>query len=546
MKSTFFEFHVATTGLFTAKAGLQVVSHNISNATTVGYSRQYAEQRASRPLATYNTRGMVGTGSEVYGIGQVRSLYLDKKYWTERGVLGEHTTKSQQLRMLETVFNELSGTGISGNFDSFFAKIQDLSTNAPDGTYRNNLVKTAESLTKFINSTAASLRQQQKDANTEVETVVKTINSLGAQISNLSERISKYEIDGSQANDLRDQRAVLIDELSLYVNVQVEEREYDEAYAAGKYPKPEDRGKSDKRLSILINGYEFVNHWDVNLLECVPREQGKERNEMDAPGMYDLIFQNGVEFNLYSPTLKGELKGLIDVRDGNNGEKIEKSPGVYLPIHNYKGIPYYLEQLNTLVRTFAKAVNEGVDINNNSILGVKGHVEGYDKDGDKNELWLFTYKDNLGNEQQYSGSFAPSDYDGMNCFNFQVNSKIVDDPFLLACSDTENSGESNNNIILGFASLATYQSLFKEGKLSDYVNAISSELAVDTKQSMNFAANYDDVTRSIDNQRMQVSGVSLNDEVLTMVQYQQQYTAAAKLVSVINDIYNVMINQMGM
>ena len=536
MKSSFFEFHIATSGLFTARSGLQVVSHNISNASTVGYSRQYAEQRASRPLATYNTRGMVGTGSEVYGIGQVRSLYLDKKYWTERGVLGEHTAKKHQLGMLETVFNELSGTGISGNFDSFFAKMQDLVTNAPDGTHRNNAVKTAESLAIFVNGLASSLRSQQRDANTEVATVVKTINNLGTQIANLNERISKYEIDGSQANDLRDQRAVLIDELSLYVNVQVEEREHNEAYAAGKYPNPQDRGKSDKRLSIMINGYEFVNSWDVNLLDCVPRAAGDERNAADAPGMYDLVFRNGVEFNIYSPTLKGELKGIIDVRDGNNGQPV---PGE--PTHNYKGIPYYLEQLNSMVRTVAKAINEGIDIHGNPILGVTGHVDGYDKNNDKSNIWFFTYKDQTGNEED----FGTGNYADMNCFNFQVNSKLLADPDLLACSDAENSGESNNNVILGFASLATYQSLFKEGKLSDFINSISSELGVDTKQSINFEANYTDVTKSIDNQRMQVSGVSLNEEVLTMVQYQQQYTAAAKLISVINDIYDVMINQMG-
>ena len=539
MKSSFFEFHVATSALFTAKAGLQVVSHNIANASTVGYSRQYAEQRASRPLATYSTKGMIGTGSEVYGVGQIRSLYLDKKYWAERGVLGEHTAKSQQLRMVETLFNEMSGSGIAANFDSFFSKMQDLVTNAPDGTYRNNAIKTAESLAQFVNGAATSLRNQQMDANTELSTVVKAVNNLGSQIANLNERISKFEIDGSRANDLRDQRAVLIDELSLYVNVEVEEREHNEDYAAGKYPNSQDRGKSDKRLYVMINGYEFINSWDVNLLDCVPRAAGSERNDMDAQGLYDLTFQNGVEFDLYSPTLKGELKGLIDVRDGNNGEII---PGE--PTHKFKGIPYYLEQLNTLVRTFAKAINEGIDIHGNSIEGVTGHVDGYGKNSDvKSEIWFFNYKDDiLGTEMDY---LSGGNYADMNCFNFQVNSKLLGEPDLLACSDTLNSGESNNNVILGFGSLATYQSLFKEGKLSDFVNSIASELGVDTKQSINFTANYTDVTKSIDNQRMQVSGVSLNDEVLNMVQYQQQYTAAAKLVSVINDIYDVMINQMG-
>jgi len=376
--------------------------------------------------------------------------------------------------------------------------------------------------------------------------VVSRVNSLGTQIASLNERIAKYEIDGSRANDLRDQRAVLIDELSQYANIDVEEREFNEDYAAGKYPNPEDRGKSDTRLSIRINGFEFVNNWDVNTLNVVPRTT--ERNPMDATGLYDIVFSNGVEFDMYSPTLKGELKGLIDVRDGNNGN----SPAGQ-PVHQYKGIPYYLEELNTLVRTFAKAINEGTDINGNKIPGMTGHYDGYGKDSDtKSGIWLFTYTTGqpsveIGKDGTTTPVPGTNNYSGMNCFNFQVNSDIMEKVELLACSDVKDSdgGESNNKVILGFAALGNYQSLFKEGKLGDYVNAIASKLGVDAKQSTNFQKNYTDVTKTIDNQRLQVSGVSMNEEILNLVQYQQQFTAASKLMGIINDIYDTMINKMG-
>lgn len=527
MNSSFFEFHVASSALFTAKAALQVINHNIANQTTKGYSRQYVEQRASRPLATYNSKGMVGTGSEVYGIGQVRSFYLDKKYWSERAVLGEYSVKDSQITLMQSIFNELSKTGLSGHFDDFFNVLQDDTTNIPDATYRNNVVKSAESLASYINSTAASLRKQQLDANSELETLVTTINNIGQQIANLNQQISKYEIDGSQANDLRDQRALLIDQLSLYVNVEVQETEINDDYAAGKYPNPEDRGKSDKRLTVLINGYEFVNNWDCTSLKTVARSESNQRNAMDADGLYDIEFSNGISFNIYSSSLKGELKGIIDIRDGNNSANTDAS-GNPIQMHNYKGIPHYLNKLNQLVRVFATAFNTE-------------HENGFDANGARGESF-FTYKDAAGNDLT---ALTPADYAGMNCFNFKVNSSILLDPGMLACSDDPTSGESNNKTAFKIADIFKNQSLFKEGKLADFITGMTSELAVDGKQATNFTKNYTDVTTSIDSQRKQVSGVSDNEEILAMVQYQQQYQSAAKLISVINDLYDTIINKMG-
>lgn len=543
MKSSFFEFHVASSALFTAKSALQTVGHNIANNTTKGYSRQYVEQRATTPLATYNAKGMVGTGSEVYGIGQVRSFYLDQKYWNERCIMGEYSTKNAQLSLMESIFNEFASTSTSGNFDSFFATLQDLSTNTPDATYRNNILKTAESLATFINSTASSLKKQQLDINSEVATLVSIINNLGEQIANLNEKISKYEIDGSRANDLRDQRALLVDELSLYVNVDVKEEEFNPDYASGKYPNPEDRGKSDKRYSILINGFEFVNSWECNGINVVERTESQKRNKMDAKGLYDIVFDNGVQFDLYSSTLKGELKGLIDTRDGNNADK-DGANGTLTQIHDYKGIPHYLNKLNKLVQVFARAINEGLDYKGEKIPDITGHNKGYDKNGNLGDA-LFTYTKNNGDEATIADLNSGNPYEELNAFNFKVSAKILNDPFLLACSSEANSGESNNKIILGFANLGNYASLFREGKILDYVTGVTGELGIDAKQAKNFTSNYKDVTTNIDNQRMQVSGVSLNEEVLSMVQYQQQFVAASKLMSVINDIYDTVINKMG-
>ncbi|MDR3091180.1 MAG: flagellar hook-associated protein FlgK [Clostridiales bacterium] len=692
MKSSFFEFHVASSGLFTAKANLQVTSHNVANAQTVGFSRQYAEQRACWPLTFYNGKGMIGTGSEVYGVGQHRDFYLDKKYWSERGVLGEYSVKKTQMQAMESVFNDISENGLTGVFNSFWDCMQQLSENSGDSTYRTNLLQAAQSVISLVRLEASAFQKQQQDINSEVSAVADKINSIGQQIASLNRQIYQYEMDGSKANDLRDSRARLVDELSLYVNVQVSEKEMNEDYAAGKYPDPEDRNKSDKRFVVTINGKELVNHFDACKFETRPRMEGHEEadeviilprdlvtaaanttitlpsannmnpgevikagsvvtagsiingaaygvdttigaditvtgqtvlaagttvpltfnnkvtiggttynkgdvvpagitlpagtvvsrytppydediridgidpgadhahNPMDIPGLYD-VYLNGVKFDLYSQNLKGELKGLIDVRDGNAAQTViadSDNPNAGLSVYDtsFKGIPYYMNQLNEMVRIFARALNEGVDADGNPMPGVTGFKGGHSRNPDAMPTGqlFFTMKPDA------SGVNAPTqaeldamglglDYNRMNIFNFAVNQKLIDEPSLLTAalegSPSLPSDESDNRVVLGLLKLREYTHLFKQGKLSDFINSMSSDLGTDLKQASAFESNYTDVTTMVDNQRMEVSGVDVNEEMINMVKYQQLYQAAAKLMNIIDSIYDITVNRLG-
>ncbi len=619
MRSSFFEFNVAITGLFTSKGALNTVSHNMANAATKGYSKQYAEIRASWPIALYNGKGMVGTGSEIYGVGQLRSFYLDKKYWSETPIQGEYSVKNTQLDMVERTFNELSGLGLAGAFDKFFTTLSDLSTTANDATYRVNTIQSASSLAKFINNTAESLKNQQADLNSEVKTMVEIINSLGQQIVTLNKQITNYELDGSRANDLRDERARLVDTLSSYVNVQVTEEEVNEDFKLGKYPDPEDRGKSEKRFSVSINGYEFVNHFGLNTLRV--QERDIKVNPMDVGGLYDIYFNStNTKFDIYHPYFQGQLRGLIDMRDGNNGNIGRANSIVYDPLidplkitaplnpqyktdfpttggrlvfidkkgtrtevdytsynpatgefrfeqgtrlpwnlndttdvdfrievgvtDNYKGIPHYMNKLNELVRTVAKAFNDG-----DQRGGFMGHLNGYDiseagKQGVLTNLLFFSNGVNNSVIRDGNGNFT-IDYTAITADNFQINPLLVGRPELLAAAKDGTAGVSDNRITHEFAKIRQYTGLFKEGKLSDYVVGISLEIGIDAKQANNFKVNYKDVIETIDNQRKSVSGVDIDEEMIDMERFQQLFVASSKLINVINEIYDVLINQVG-
>lgn len=555
MPSSFFEFNVASSGLFVAKAGLAVTSHNIANETTVGYTRQVAQQRATTPIAVNNGTGMLGTGAEVYGVGQIRSFYLDKKYWSEKCVQGEYETKRSQLSLMETVFNEMSKSGLSTMFQNYFNSINELTFSADDRTYRTSVINHTLSLIESVQNSVEILKKQQRDANEDIAAIVQRVNSIGVQISNLNEQIYKYELDGSSANDLRDERAKLVDELSQYVNVDVKETE-----------RTTSGGVTDKVFSVLINGQELVNHLNVRQLVLEKRAPGAAANEDDVEGLYDILWSaekkitkpvlddngdpvleplldnngdpvlddNGdpifvtktvtttipaVGFN--TDNMSGQLKGLLDIRDGNNSSGAKTTT-------SYKGIPYYIEKINSLIRTFAESVNDV-------------HLQGYDSNGNQGGLF-FSYTRADGTICKYAD--PDFDYADMNVQNLTLSQELLDDPDNLAAS--RGLDESDNEIILEMLGIKDDKGMFQEGSIMDYIVGISSELAIDTKQAVNFSDYYEEIIAYIDTQRLQISGVSMNEEMINLLRYQQLYQASSKLIKVIDEIYNTTINGLGL
>ena len=635
MRSSFFEFHVAKTGLFVARGGLEVVAHNTANAITPGFSRQFAEIRANHPMGLNNGRGMVGTGAEVFGIGQFRNAFLDTKFWSERAIMGDFTAKFEQMSMVERLFRALSDTGPTSGLNAFFSTLQDLNTAAGEPTYRTNVIQSALGMTRFINNMAESLQNQQRAINSEVHTVVTRINSLGSQIASLNEQIRRSELDGSRANDLRDARALLIDELSLYVNVEVREIERNADFAAGKFPDPADRNRSNLEFHVLINGQEFVAGSSSRGLKTVARDQDQavqplsngRRNPHDVNGLFDVYFRDGSGlFDIYHPDLRGQLRGLIDARDGNNanfmrgndvafdagagtlsmaiasGSRMDVitqptagSPGEIVIVQangmrrtlqftemtilpdgtaefaltpqsvtragninwtgsvtaemgrtsSYKGIPHYMDQLNTLVRTLTKAFNEGLDRNGNPIIGpdgnpIVGHIHGYNAPDDG-------LPQNLGTLFFTHGSNTDpiTDYHLITASNFTINPELLANAWKLAAAVSPTAGVSNNEVIQGFLWMQEFSGMFAEGKIQDFVIAISSELGIDVNQARRFSVSYGEITAHINLQRKSVSGVDLGEETAMMIRWQHLYQSASRLINVIDGIYDTLINRMG-
>ena len=204
MRSSFFGIGVAQQGLFAARGNMDVINHNIVNSKVGGYSRQYAIQRASRPMRSLH-RGMVGTGAEILTVDQYRSGYLDSKYRNFNKDLGEYKSKEELLKQMESIFNEPYSNGLSTYLDRLYAGLQTLTTAPNEDAARTNVMQLLKGFADAINDTSKKLRTLQNDVNFEIKSTVDQINSYAEQIAALNQQIQDSEIGGHKANDLRDQ-----------------------------------------------------------------------------------------------------------------------------------------------------------------------------------------------------------------------------------------------------------------------------------------------------------------------------------------------------
>lgn len=603
MANTFFGLNIGTTGLYAAKSGLNITAHNVANIETEGYSRQVIKQSADTPISTNNRFGMLGSGVAVNEIAQMRSQYYDEKYRSNNAILGMYDTRSYFMNEVQSYLNEIELEGFTTTFDSMYDSLQELAKDPANLTVRTQVTNYAMSMCEYFNSLSTNLDQVQTECNYEVKNQVSRINSLATQVATLTKQINTVEIGGQNANDLRDQRANLIDELSQIVNVTVTEREI------GKVGMTE--------YIVRLDGQLLVDNYEARSLEVIPRTENM--SQCDVDGLYDVYWDNGEKLNAESATLKGTLKALFEVRDGNNKENLQgfaeevddgateititktnindlkdlnipaegkltigngeyaytsftvtaNEDGTYTytfqlkeearrqypegtrvsigTTMDYKGIPYYRAQLNEFVRVFAQNFNEV-------------HASGQNLNGDTG-VNFFSAMNPMTAEQYNLNSFGvkgaenvtmsefesdplttQAPYYMLTAANFTISETIQMNPHTISAASDITNGVGNADIANKLLALKSDVSMFKQGDPAAFLQTLVGEVGVDTKASLNFAESQEDIVQAVTSQRLSVAGVDIDEEAMNLAKYQEAYNLAAKVIAVMSETYDTLIN----
>ncbi len=296
-------------------------------------------------------------------------------------------------------------------------------------------------------------------------------------------------------------------------------------------------------------------------------------NVEDVDGLYNVIWQNGLSFDMGNANLSGELKGLIDLRDGcGTAESSEVT---------YNGIPYYISRLNGYVRQFAKTMNDEYSKDKDGTIMIAGGltyggkevayierdesgkiVKCYDED--KNEIAglsageleeignkyttkykLFSYSTGSSTGMPATGEdLVGNDYSKMTATNITISKEIYENASNMRTTyDTDK--ESGGDLFRNLSNQKDNSKMFKEGDPKDYMASIFSELGINAQEAIMYQSTQESVTGIIKNQRLSVSQVDLTEEFTNLIKYQQAYQASAKIMNTIDGIYETTIFKLG-
>lgn len=638
MSSTFLGLNTAYTGLQAANSALNTTANNIANVETQGYSRQTVTTKAADAIRSFTTYGCVGAGVETIAIERVRDNFYDTKFWDNSSKLGEYEVKDYYMKSIENYYlDDDTINGFNTIFDNFYKTIQELAKNPHDDSTKMQMIGYAGNLSTYFNEMNTNLEKLQNDVNQEVKVNVDRINSISQEIASLNKQINVIEMNtGAMANELRDQRDLLIDELSKIVAVDIKEQPIIDT-------NDESRDTGGTRYIVSICGQNIVDGNDYKTLTCIPKDVDEKTNLSDIDGLYEIYFEGesdwtsrdyrakGEALNVASKTTGGKLSGLIQMRDGNNGENFagkvsyvdeeaqrvtvdvkadylmdlnkvnlpvgggiimiantnyyydswtyeyDKSTDTYsytfdlnrekngkatitkaaeaqskeAEVGNgiaYQGIPYYQSQMNEWVRMYASAFN--------NIL-----LKGVRDNGDPGQN-MFTAQNKItGKEFTFDVSFSgdkgsvfsnPNTPEGnsyyqMTAGNFIVADEFTKEPSLLVTRSEQYSGVEDNDIVEELINLRTDKSVmsYRSCSADQFLVCIMSDVSLNAQRANDFENNYKMLGVAIDNQRLAISGVDNDEEAVNLTKFKQQFNLASKMIQVLSEVYDRLINQTG-
>jgi len=228
-------FDIARSALQAHQKALNVTSHNISNANTPGYTRQRVVLETSDPV---NFGGLFfGTGTDVATVQRVYDSFQTIQLRDASSSLSRFETRGQHLAGLESILNDFDGAGLSSRLDAFFNSAADVAANPSSYGERAALLSNARVLSDTFNHAADNFDKNLADVNSEISHKVDDINGLAVRIAGFNEQISSVELSGTSANDLRDKRDMLLEELSGLVDIKVTENDIGQVdvYVGGSF-----------------------------------------------------------------------------------------------------------------------------------------------------------------------------------------------------------------------------------------------------------------------------------------------------------------------
>ena len=528
-------------GLNAAQKGLQVTGHNITNIHTQGYTRQQLLQHETGYLTIGSNGGylmQVGMGVSCTEIRQIRDELADKRLRTENSVLNYYQTLTSTMQEIEALFDEPYGDTLSDMIGDFWSQAQKLNT-APDGVEeRLSFIKTAKVLISKMNDIANGFTTYQAQINKEVQNSVKNINQIIDGIRDYNEKIAMAEAMGDNANDYRDQRNLLLDELSAYGDIDY----YEEA---------------DRRVLVKFEGHIVVNKMFTNKIELQQVAEGSPFSKPVWSDTKDDVYDLTDCVSTANGNDTGSLKALLITRGENyvmsdtswddvainDNFSVDKAGNSYI-------IPKYQKLLNDYTNKLVTMVNDAFDGTGiGKYEGVKG-------------VPVFVPINIPDNVKVPDANSTPEEIAAYNALlipgNIQVNPELLEEGGYnklgtVSGDDPKNTGDNTKitaflkeweSNIEWYKDAGTTAPLAKTANLTNFYTEFVTELGTDNSLYRAKAEEKNIAVINIENERQSMGGVSQDEEFSNMLKYQYAYNASARVITMLDGMLDVIINKL--
>lgn len=584
--------YTGVSGLQISQRGLNTTAHNLSNMETQGYVRQQTLQTDSfytRIGTNHISYLQVGHGAAAAAVTQVRDTFLDKSYRQELGRQKFYEAQYECVTEMEEILGETEGVAFQDSVEDLWEAMQELCKEPDNIVTRSSFIQTAVSFIERAETVYTQIKEYQLNLNTNIRNNVNRINEIADEIKRLNGEIQKYEAGGmEQANDYRDKRNLLLDELGGLAQISYKEQsngmvtvmlenqvlvsedlvyhmdtrllnndtgmiepywpEYGDIPVYSFNPLPSSEANTDlgtlKGL-LLVRGDKVGKHTDIPVKpdkEDYTDESGYfyEDDYEEAYGEYEKqveVFNREIEGSAIV-TVQAEFDQLIHgiVTTINDllcpNKEVITAEGEKIIIFDAENAPVGMDENFTPGEALFNRKSMDRYEKTTAVIEVDGVFQ-------EVEVWKYNEED------------ASNNYSLFTLGEIEVNENILKDPSLIPLSSNDKTGDYSVEICEklltewqeSFSTLTPNE--YKEHNFNEYYTEMIGALATRGEKFCNIYQGQETLVNSVENQRLSITAVSSDEELTNMIRYQQAYNASARYISVVNQMLEHLLNSLG-
>ena len=552
-------FYVGLSGLQTGQNALNTTAHNLSNIDTEGYTRQQTLLATRR----YNTlkKDYQAVSNQEVGLGvlyaasrQVRDVFLDKTFRKESGRSAFYEVQASSLEEVENLLGEMEGENFQKTVSDLWTAIQELAKDPGNSVNQGLLVQSCSAFVDRSKAVYSALEEYQNNLNRQVYEKVTKINEYGKQLVELNDKIRQIEITNTRinnleinerANDLRDTRNAILDELSKLCDITFEEA-------------------IDTTVSVQIEGVDFVKmdrYFEIGLdvdettgfYTPYWPQNAKYKVMADGSKKYDIknaeVFDLSREISSDLDTDIGELKSILLARGDHRADYTDVQEDKYNSTVSQSIVMNVQGEFDQMVHNIVTAINDIMartdymkDVNGEPLqMFKKITTDGYTLDTDPTSptynQWLLNpenpeYRDSLYTVKNLMINVTLQQNPGRLSFRTEDQRIDYDTAEALKLAFTEEKYNLNPNVKKTVNFIDYYQDLVAQVANSGYVYRA-------------FATNQEATVEAASYAREQIVGVASDEELSNMIRFQNAYNASSRYINVIDDMLEHLINKLG-